>query len=320
MLPPSETTRKGRAPTKIIPPASERWVAAGKVRSAEQLMALAHALEHEAAHRYRELAMRMRAQNEEALATLFTFLANIEDKHAAEVDARSVALIGHTPAPVPVPAELPEHFDEEEARNPSLSPYRALAIAVLDEEQAFGFYSYIAAHAETPELRRTAERFAMAELEHASLLRRERRKAWRAQATPPARPRPLPKTVDELLVEAVPMERGAAAAHRVLAVRLRRTGTTEAADLFEYAAEDEASLAQTLIARLPHAAAIPEQHLRAESARDGLTLLEHAFEYYTQIAEQTEEESVLHEAQALSEHALRRLAYLHGMLNTALVE
>lgn len=320
MLPPSETTRKRHGPPKIIPPASERWIAAGEVGSAEQLMALAHALEHEAGRRYRELATRMRARNEEALAQLFAFLANIEDKHAAEVDARAEALIGHPPDPTAVQWELPENFDEEDARSADLSPYRALAIAVRNEERAFAFYSYVAAHATTPDLRRTAERFAMDELEHASLLRRERRKAWRTQAAPLARPEPLPKTVEALLVEAASMERATATAHRALAARLRRTGTVEAADLFESAGEDEATLAHTLIARLPHGAAILERRLRAESVRDGLMLLEHAFEFYTQIAERAEEETVLLEAQALAEHALRRLGYLHGALNAAPLE
>lgn len=298
-------------PPKITPP--------GKVTSAEQLMAIAHGLEHEAGRRYRELAKRMRLQGEEVLADLFASLANIEDKHAADVDARAMALIGHPAKPAAVGWDLPENFDEEDARSAVLSPYRALAAAVRNEDRAFAFYSYIAAYAATTELRRAAEQFAMDELAHASLLRHERRKAWRAQAASHAPPDPQPETVEMLLAEAVPMERAASAAHRTLAAHLRATQSPEAADLFDSAADDEEDLARTLAARLPPEAVRPERALGAMSVRDGFKLLESAFERYAQIADQATVEDVLLEAQKLTERAVRRLAYVHGALDVALV-
>jgi rubrerythrin len=297
-------------PRRFVPP---RIVLPGEVASAEQLMAIAHGLEREAARRYRELATRMRQQGDDALAKLFAVLATIEDKHAGDVGARAVGLLGHAPDPKAVEWDLPENFDEEDARGAGLSPYRALAIAVRNEERAFAFYSYIAAYG-TPELQRTAEHLAKDELAHASLLRHERRKAWRAQAVLVAPPDPPPETMEMLLAEAVAMERAAAAAHRALAAHLRATRSREAGGLFAAAADDEDDLARTLAARLPPGAAPPERISCAGSIRDGLKLLEFAFERYAQIAERTTVEPVLLEAQTLTERALRRLAHVHGAL------
>ena len=296
---------------KILPP--------GDVASTEQLMAIASGLEHEAGQRYRDLALRMRLRSEAALADLFLFLANIEEKHAAEVDARAVALIGHVPHQAALAWELPENFDEEDARSAGLSPYRALSIAVRNEERAFAFYSYIAAYAAAPELQRAAEHLAVDELAHASFLRRERRKAWRAETAPVARFSPLPEAVETLLAEVVPMEWAAAKAHRALAVHLRTTERPETAGLFDSAADDEEDLARTLSHRLPPATAYSEYELHADSVRNGIKLLEFAFDRYSQIAERATVESVMLEAQALTERALRRLALVDGALDAALV-
>lgn len=296
-------------PLKIAPP--------GKVASAEQLVAIAHAMEREAGRRYRELAARMRIQNEESLGALFTFLAEIEDKHAAEVEARATGITGHPPDPTNMPWEVPENFDEEEARSAGLSPYRALAIAVRNEERAFVFYTYVAASAATPALQRLAEQFALDELGHASLLRRERRKAWRGRNASSNLPAiRQPESVDELMVLTVPMERAAAAAHRALATRLATLEGSAVAALFDHAADEEDDLGRALAARLPHATAFPLQSMRAESVRDGLKILEDAFERYMDIAENATDEATLSEAQVLAEHAVRRLASVHGVLGS----
>jgi rubrerythrin len=285
------------------------------VSSAEQLIAIAHAMEREAARRYRELAVRMRIQSEDSLATLFIFLAEIEDKHAMEVEARAEGITGHPPDPASMFWDVPENFDEEEARSAGLSPYRALAIAVRNEERAFVFYTYVAASAATPALARLAEQFAVDELGHAGLLRRERRKAWRRR-TPAMHPPTVtqPESVDELLALAISMERAAAAAHRALALRLATRQEPEVAALFDHAADAEDDLSGALAVRLPSANALPLQSTRAGSVRDGLKILEDAFERYTDIAEKAIDEATLLEAQALAEHALRRLAYVHGRL------
>src|SRR5215472_4842892 len=100
------------------------------IDSPEELLAMAHALEKEAARRYRELAARMRLRREAALAELFEFLAGIEEKHAGHVTERATTFLGRPIDPARVAWEVPENFDEEEGSSRLLTPYRALAVAV----------------------------------------------------------------------------------------------------------------------------------------------------------------------------------------------
>ena len=192
---------------------------AGRIASAEELMAVAHALEREAAGRYRDLSHRMRLRGEEDLAELFAFLSRIEEKHADQVDERTRAIVGKPPDPARVRWELPEQFDEEGGRSYLLTPYRALAIAVRNEERAFAFYSYLAAGAEDDRIRRLAEEFAKDELDHAALLRRERRKAWRREGPvdPFVEPLEVPGSLPEFRAQAAGMERAMAQGHGALA-------------------------------------------------------------------------------------------------------
>jgi rubrerythrin len=80
--------------------------------------------------------------------------------------------------------ELPQTFDDEGTGTASpglVTPYRALSMAVRNEERAFTFWGYIAAHAESHEIGQAAESMAREELGHVALLRRERRRAYHQQ-------------------------------------------------------------------------------------------------------------------------------------------
>jgi rubrerythrin len=289
---------------------------AGKIGSAEELMAIAHALELKAVRRYRELARRMREQGEHPLADVFEFLADIEEMHADQVVERSREITGKAPDLALVRWELPETFDEELARSATLTPYRALAIAVRNEDRAFAFFSYLAAGAPSKPLRQLAERFAKEELDHAARLRRERRRAWRQEHDPTAglAARGRPGSLDELLSRSAPMERAAAAAHRDLAVKLRAEGHSATAALFEHAATDEEALAGELEDRLGRRFPDPSSTAGARSAFEGLRLLETAFDRYSDAAEHATDEPMMMEAQRLTERALHRLARVHGPL------
>ncbi|MFI4995366.1 MAG: ferritin family protein [Hyphomicrobiales bacterium] len=289
------------------------------ITSAEELLAIAHAMELEAGRRYRELSQHMAKQGEGKLASLFDFLARIEDKHAQEVDARAQAIIGKTVDHAKVRWELPENFDEEEARSNLLTPYRALAIAVRNEERAFAFYTYLAAHAESDRVRLLAEESAKDELEHAALLRRERRNAWREEAHGPSTRRPEIQSVADLLADAAKMERSAAAGHRGLAAQLARGGDRLTARLFEEAASDEEAMAEDVESRLGRKAELADIPSEARSVREGLGLLEATFERYSMIAERATDEAVMNEAQGLAERALRRLTYAQGSIDNTLM-
>jgi len=288
---------------------------AGKIASTEELMAIANAMEQEAMRRYRELARHMRDQGEHPLANLFEFLANIEAIHADQVVERSQEMIGRAPDLALVRWDLPENFDEQSARSATLTPYRALAIAVRNEDRAFAFFSYLAAEAPSKPLRLLAESFAKDELDHATRLRRERRRAWRQQRDLTAGLEGgRPESLDELLSRSVPIERAAAAAHRALAVTMRAEGQSATAALFDHAAADEEALAgeleERLGRRIPDSSPTPD----ARSAFAGLRLLETAFDRYSDAAEHTADEPMMLEAQRLTERALRRLATVHGSL------
>jgi rubrerythrin len=157
---------------------------AGSVRSLDELFAIASAMEQEAAERYAEIAGRMRREGNSSLADVFERLSSDERGHLDSVVHWSQRTSGKNPDPAQIRWQLPETFDDEglATTDPQLlNAYRALSMAVRNEERAFAFWSYVAAHAEAPEIRLAAEAMAHEELGHVSTLRRERRKAFRAE-------------------------------------------------------------------------------------------------------------------------------------------
>jgi rubrerythrin len=275
-------------------------------RSTGELLRLAATLEQRAATRYRTLSETMRQRGEGDLARLFAFLAALEEKHTKQVMARGPVAAPADAAPVPGTG-LPDRFDDEAARSASLTPYRALALAVREEESCFALYSYIAATASSAEVHRLAEALAKEELEHAALLRRKRRRAYRAERRlwPPE---PMPGNLAELRAFAGRQAAIAAAVHHALAAMLAERGQTAAAEAFLAVAADEELEADALPSVPP---GIPV------TVTTGLRLLEEAFDRYNAIVEHAADEAVLGEAQRLAERALRRLALARGRLATA---
>jgi rubrerythrin len=286
------------------------------IRSAGELMVIAHAMEEEAGRRYRELAARMRLRREERLASLFDFLASIEDKHAAAVGRRAMDALGRRPAAERVSWDVPENFDEEEGSSHLLTPYRALAVAVRNEERAFAFFSYLAAQAPDDQSRTLAEGLAKDELTHAWLLRRERRKAYRSEGNkrPPVE---LPSSVEELWELTAATEWTAGCYHRALAGGLAYR--EDAAAAVHDAAADEVECAVDAAGRIGRE--LQEQPLGGEpTMAGGLRLLEAAFERYADIAERSKDERVMHEAQRLAARAVRRLTLVRGSLRGPFAE
>jgi rubrerythrin len=276
------------------------------VESPEALLSLAYSLEKEAARCYLELAATMRLHGEARLAALFDFLAAIEQKHVIQAVERAKQTIGEAQLPAPPTEELPENFDPEAAGSSLLTPYRALAVAVRNETRAFAFYSYLAATAPNESVRRLAEELAKEELAHADLLRRERRKAYRAQ-DPGARntASPVPQTLTELWTLCLETEARAARYHRELAGALQRQNDAGAA-AFIAAANDEEDCARQAAERIGRS--FPEVNaLTKPTVRGARRLLEEAFERYSDIAGRSREEEVMQHALSLAERASRRL-------------
>jgi rubrerythrin len=168
---------------------------AGTLQSLDELFALANAMEREAATKYGELAEEMRRQDRFDLLTVFSDLAAAEREHVDSVQRWSQSRRGKLPDPALVRWEAPETFDpdataEIKASN-LMTPYRALAMAVRNEERAFAFWSYLAAYSQDPEIKTASEAMAKEELGHVAVLRKQRRRAYhreydskRVQRTP----------------------------------------------------------------------------------------------------------------------------------------
>lgn len=266
------------------------------VTSVDELLAIAHALACEAEARYRSLAERRRLSGDLELTHLFERLAENAGRHMAQVVQRSQSLRGHAPDPALVRQQLPRQFNEETMHSALLTPYQALANAVVDEERTFAFHTYLAAQAQEGPMRRLAEAFAAEKLDHAALLRPERRRAFHAR-----RPRTasLPRTVAELHALASEWDALAARMHAELARRLADAGDLRNAEIFRRLAEDEAQ---------GNADGLAERRTAgAETTAAGVRILEQAFERYADIAARAGSESLMAAAQRLTERTLRRL-------------
>lgn len=228
------------------------------------LVGIATSIERESVKRYTALAATMERRGELATAAAFRVMLEEERAHADAV-ARWAASLGE-PIPEPgkfswqLPPDLSDSWDEI-AGSALLTPYRAFAIAVDNEQRAFALYSYLAARATDPRVRVEAERLGIEELRHAALTRRWRREAWHRERRPAggeAAPAGVPiGSVDELRAFLAQREAAIAGSHRALASRLRALGDDEGAlllDEFAGSTPAQAAGAPAPIADLPDSA------------------------------------------------------------------
>jgi rubrerythrin len=275
------------------------------VRTLDELFAIAHAMESEAATRYAEIAQRMRQEGNPALADVFERLSADERGHMDGVMRWSEIERGKAPDPSLIRWQIPETFDDEGLATADprlLSAYRALAIAVRNEERAFAFWTYVAAHAGTPEIRQAAEAMAHEELGHVATLRRERRRAFHAERSDQA-----PSSARDGAREAAAVENRLAellearAAVAPPAERARLKGFAEEA--IRHAQElEEAALA---FRAADYAHSIPD---------DPVALAELLTDYYLEAADTLKDEEALGRVQALAARAIARLAWLRSDL------
>jgi rubrerythrin len=301
---------------------------AWRVASVEELMVLAEAQEREAAARYEQLAVEMDRMGSRDTGSLFRRLAEMERGHAEAVADWGRETTGEIP-----PAarwDLPPDMAESGAvdltqASPLLTPYRALEMAVRNEERAFSFLTYIAANAGDRAVRERAEALAMEELRHVTMLRSERRRAYHAERRDNAglrRSEMEAAMVSDaaLLAVAAHMLDRAAAIHDAIAGRLRREGATDAARVVAEIAAREEACSQEFAARsgadagsglsvgtdLPGIAEIGPQRLILEAMRP----VEEMADTYLAVADRTRDEAVLAEAQRLGGMSVTHLAAL----------
>jgi len=200
------------------------------------LVGIASAIEREAVERYATLAETMERRGETEVAEAFRRMREEERRHVDEVEQWAASLGQHVPDPMQfswrLPAELSRSWDEV-AHSALLTPYRAFAIAVDNEQRAFALYSYLAAAADDPEVAAHAERLALEELRHAALMRRWRRDAWRRERRTPREETPLGASAESLDALLARGETAIASRHRLIIEKLRALGDEESARLLE---------------------------------------------------------------------------------------
>jgi rubrerythrin len=275
---------------------------AGHVRTLYEFFALAHAMESDAVRRYTESAEHLRKQGETHLAELFERLAEVEGGHVGQIEGwaarrgESKAVASNAPFPLPDTFDAPP---DEMAQSKLLTPYRALASAVRHEERSFAFWTYVAAHAARAEVKQAAERMAHEELEHVSLLRRERREAYHAED---AKSGSIEMSADVLADE-----------ERRLSVLIKQDAglfqtDRETLETVVLAADDAASKLDTLEQADPLRISAPA--LPAKLRDDPSAVSERLVEAYLKLADSSKDAAVVKLAQELAGAAIYRLAVL----------
>jgi len=202
------------------------------------LVGIAKAIEDEAVRRYALLAELMDRRGEPATAAAFRAMLEEERSHVAAVD-RWAASVGEPAVAADdyewlLPADLSSSWDEISG-SALLTPYRAFAVAVENEERAFSLYAYLAAHAQDAQIRAEAEKLGGEELRHAALLRRWRRRAYHRErrTAAPLQPQLQIDSIDLLREVLAQHEAAIAATHRALVPRLERAGDGASARLLQ---------------------------------------------------------------------------------------
>ena len=178
-----------------------------------------------------------------------------------------------------------------------MTPYRALSMAVRNEERAFAVWSYVAGFAEDPEIKKSAESMAREELGHVATLRNERRRAYHSEhgATRAGQggQRSMPGAWNVAWLRIWPISRSCRGASSDRARELRQ----EATGMSAQAAPRDG------IGRFP----------RSLERADAQTIAEALADAYLDGAESSDDPDRFESLQALAQRAIARLAWLRAL-------
>lgn len=267
----------------------------GTIDSMAELFAVAAEMEQAAIDGYSSLATRMRREHQPRLAEVFDRLVDEEKMHLANVDHWSRVVVGAPPDRSALAWDPGPSFDDEGAGVVApelLSAYQAFAIAVRNEERAFAFWSHLAAHAGSDELRLACEQMAREELGHVATLRRERRRAFHFRKTASA------AGATRWTVKGLE--------HR-LAELLRDAAGTPGAEALEPHARVAAERADALLAR-PLGYSPLLDHVSAAAAEQLLPCTELLLECYLDLAESLPSQEARGRAQTFAAQLLECLS------------
>jgi rubrerythrin len=295
-------------------------------RDLPELMSLALAMEEEAVRRYTRLAADMEKVGELGLAATFLALIEEERDHVAEITRWSGELTGAPPAAASRPWTLPPEIARswnEAAASMRLTPYGALSIAVHNEERGFAFYSYIAANSDDGAVRTMAERLAGEELQHAAILRRERRRAYRRERQTRSLDLAFAIAVASLpdfIRQSRRMEAIAAVRHGRIAERLGTLMEPQAAEVIAQVAESERRQGASGGEKTPIAGVgdpLPDGATAPVLLRAALAEAERLHDAYLDLADRTRDEQVLVAAQAAATRTMRNLGSIATQLHAS---
>ncbi|WP_431859715.1 ferritin family protein [Azospirillum sp.] len=285
----------------------------GTVRTLEDLLGIATAMERDAVRRYTLLAGLMERRGEYDTAATFRRLVAEEEGHVEAVDgwARTLGLRASDgpEAEALLPPEIAASWRALSERT-RLTPHQALSLAVLNEQRAFAFYSYIAAASTDDAIRLRAEELAHEELRHAALLRHDRRAAYHRERRDAKEGPARAETPAELERLVTTLFSAGAAEHAALAAALHALGDASSAALVARIAEDERRFAE------PRPGG-PAQHPTASDClRAAFRVSERLAEAFGDVAEHTTDEEVLIRAQHLQELVIGHLTELAERIET----
>lgn len=280
----------------------------------EDLFAVATAMEREAARRYDQLAERMDDIDVPDLAALFRRLKAMESEHEEGIQAWATRAEVAPEQRLTFTWDMAEGIGETALADAggaeSLTSYKALQLAVRNEERAFAFYANVAAKSSDSTVREYAERMADEELHHVALLRLERRHAWRAEhGGSGATAAPDIETAEDLRDWLADRDAEAAARNRFSAAVARLSGDAASADLLdEVAARRDPSSAPATEADLGDAVSLV-QMLRHE-----IRLENEDYDLLMRIIDEARDPAVLALAQEAVAACVARLAALRDRM------
>jgi rubrerythrin len=309
-----------------------------KVKSAQELMSIALQAERQTTRRYTRLAADMREAGNLSAAALFERMVIEEREHErklVEWMARESLEEQADLGPIRWRDPMVSTTYDDEARDPRYStPYKALAFAVNNEENAFRFYTHVAADADNEAVRGYAEALAREELEHAELFRAERRRAYHAERDRSASAQPLPdpgamQDESELLATALGLDRHFSEAIGQLDIDSPQlTGLAREAQQRiseKKALLEDLSLTALQLAHEVIASIVAQSYNDAEDDRDGVATVaselqqlrifcDRSFVFYDAVVETTTDEAIMHAALALASLALDRSSVLQQVI------
>lgn len=296
------------------------------IADVEELMDIAEGMEQEAMLRYEQLAQVMERRHEPEMSALFRDLAALEHDHAEGIARWAVREGLPRPTPRNFAWQMPETFgaEAEGAEAHLLTPYRALGIAVRNEERAFSFYSYLAAMAPDKAVRQKAEALAREELNHVAQLRSLRRRAYHATGHPNRDLRAAVTDLASLLRLARGLDRGSADVERAAAAAIEGQ-SPEAAAVLQRLAEKDGQKAGGMQGAEPESGTAagaraagllaPNMLTPSGALRLALRNAEEVLEIHMTTAERATDEAVMRAAQIHGEAAVERLALIRSLLD-----